>query len=48
MSLLFEIVFQAIFEAGSYVVHRRFGLIGCGVSILLIVMIATLIWSIAK
>jgi hypothetical protein len=48
MSFIFEIVFQAIFEAGSYLVHRRFGLIGCGVSILLIAVIATLIWSIAK
>jgi len=47
MNFLFEIVFQAIFEAGSYLAHRRFGLLGCGVSILLLAAIATLLWSMA-
>lgn len=47
MSFLFEIVFQAIFEAGSYLLHRRFGLLGCGSVCLLIVATAAMIWRIA-
>ena len=48
MGALFEIMFEAVLELGSYLVHRRFGLLGCGVSILLVAAIATLLWSIAS
>ena len=48
MGALFEIMFEAVFELGSYLVHRRFGLLGCGLSILLAVALATFVWFVAS
>ena len=44
MSIVLEIVFQALCEAGAYLVHRRFGLLGCAVSVLAPAAIALLVW----
>ena len=47
MGALFEILFQALFELGAYGIHRRFGLLGCALSIMLAGALATLIWIVA-
>ena len=47
MGALFEIMFEAVFELGSYLIHRRFGRLGCGLSVLLAGGLATFIWIVA-
>lgn len=47
MGALFEIMFGAVIEVGSSLIHRRFGLIGCGLSIVLAGALVTLIWVVA-
>ena len=44
MQFLAEIVFQALFEGIGDFIYRRFGSLGCALSVLVIVGLSILIW----